>query len=210
MLGALLSHLDTLLFAAIIFYFIRQSKLGKFRHAKNTDGPLIAATGLLTAGKLVSLHSATVNGYAYNVIAGGNGKLIVIVQLNRSTDLHVVGIGSKSGLLSKLINTNLAKRLTRVELEGDFPSSFTMYCTPGREQDLLHLFDPADMARFADFCQAYDFELYHNMVYMSQAEAAKDANDTTWLYNDMEDFIKHNHRFLQKVENQPPSHIDVQ
>jgi hypothetical protein len=76
-----------------------------------------------------------------------------------------------------------------------------LYCTPGAEIELLQLFDPADMAYFIDFCRAYDFELYKDTIYISQAANANDAGDTTSLVSDIENFLVRNKIMLDKLQN---------
>lgn len=168
------------------------------------DGPIISSAGLLTSGSLASVHKGEYAGFQFNLIAAGSGRIIVFIQLHRKSRLHLIAIGDKSRI-GEAVNKALKQHnLTKVDLEGDFPSYFTMYCTPDKELELLHLFDPADMAYFADFCRAYDFELYNDTIYISQAGDAKDKEDMSTLVADVEMFLKRNHRFLEKVETSNP------
>lgn len=165
------------------------------------DEPIIAPSQLLGSGTLTSLHKASMEGFSYNLIAAGNGRVIVLVDLARNTGLHIVAIGAKSGLQGRLVASGSS--LIKVDLEGDYPEDFSMYTTTGTEQELLQLFDPADMAYFADFCQAYDVELYHESLYFSQAALADDKSDPTPLTKDVQQFLRRNKRLLNGLGGSP-------
>ncbi len=159
-------------------------------------GPIISSRGLLTSGKLTSLHKGESAGFPYNLIAAGDGRVIIYVQLHHDTRLHLVAIGSKSKL-GPLISM---QGLRKLDLEGDFPNYFQMYCGPKQEQELLQIFDPADMAYFVDFCQAYDFELHRDTIYISRAADAYHDGDTTPLAADIQAFLERNARLLRRIE----------
>lgn len=167
----------------------------------DVDGPILASSQLVNSGKLTSLHKGQVEGYECNFIMGSNGRLIVYIGLPRNTLFHFVAIGDKSGVASKLTEPMVKEKLRKLDLEGNFPSYFAMYCAEGTEQELLQLFDPADMAYFVDFCRAHDFELHHAAIYISRAAGADDENDTTTLAADVEAFLKRNQRLLSRLEN---------
>ncbi len=171
------------------------------KSSNGKDDPILSSGQVLSSGDLASFQKAEVEGFAYNVIAGGNGRIMIFVALHKNTHLHIVAVGDKTDIQSKLSSPQLKKHLTKIDLEGDFPSYFSMYSTPGREQELLELFNPADMAYFVDFCRAYDFELYHDSIYISQSQDAVDPDDHTVLIKDVEAFLKHNHELLSRVES---------
>lgn len=160
------------------------------------DEPVIAPSQLLGSGALTSMDRGSMEGFSYNLIAAGSGRVIVLVDLAHNTGLHVVAIGAKSGLSGRL--TAAGSRLAKVDLEGNYPNDFSMYTTSGTEQELLQLFDPADMAYFADFCRAYDVELYHESLYFSQAASSDDTSDTTPLTKDVQQFLHRNQQLLRR------------
>jgi hypothetical protein len=166
------------------------------------EGPILSSVQLLSGGNLTSMHKGTVAGYDYNLIASQRGRIIIFVHLHQNTFLHIVAQGDRRGTSEDLSsNVQLKKRLNKVQLEGNFPDLFSLYCTPGAEIELLQLFDPADMAYFIDFCRAYDFELYKDTIYISQAANANDAGDTTSLVTDLENFLIKNKVLLDKLQN---------
>lgn len=165
------------------------------------DEPILSAVQLLSGGNLTPLHTGSVEGYTYSFIAAQDGRIIILVYLKQSTFLHVVAVGDHSGLDSKFSFVELNARLNKVQLEGDFPKRFSLYCTPGAELELLQLFDPADMAYFVDFCRAYDFELYKDTIYISQAADANTQGDTTVLITDIESFLVKNKILLDKLQD---------
>lgn len=170
-------------------------------HFGSKDEPILSAAQLLGGGGLTPLHVGSVQGYTYSFIAAQDGRITIIVYLQQNTFMHVVAIGDQSGLDSKLSTVELNARLNKVELEGDFPKRFSLYCTPGAELELLQLFDPGDMAYFVDFCRAYDFELYRDTIYIFQAADANSQGDTTVLITDIESFLVKNKILLDKLQD---------
>jgi hypothetical protein len=61
------------------------------------------------------------------------------------------------------------------------------------------VFAPDTMADFQDFCRAYNFELYHDTIYISQAQGADDEHDDTTMVTDVINFIKENKRLLTRL-----------
>lgn len=179
---------------AFLFHGKETELWQRVRLKTNLDGPVIAAYGLLSSGMLESIRKGSIKGNSYNLIVGDNGRLIALVDLGRSTGEHIVAIGDHSNLSNKKL-----KRLTAMTLEGDFPKHFHMYCKPVREQELLQLFDPADMAYFVDFCRSYDFELYDRQLYISQTVDAQDETDTTPFVRDVEAFLSRNAHTLARL-----------
>lgn len=166
------------------------------------DGPLLSSSQLLENKDLLNVFKGQIRGYKYSLLTNRLGRVMLYVTLPRSTGIHVVGIGSKSGFGSQLMKPRMKSNLTQLDLEGDFPNDFKMYCSPGKELELLRIFDPSDMAYFADFCRAYDFELFHDSIYISQAEGARDTKDSTTLVKDAEEFIERNEKLLQRFRRE--------
>lgn len=167
--------------------------------AGRNDAPILSSYGLLESPMLGIAKDNIIEGYRCHFFANTNGRNMIFVELGRNTKLHVVAIGDKSQIASRLHMLSSGKTLTKVDLEGDFPKYFSMYCTPEYEIELLHLFDPSDMAYFVDFCRAYDFEIYHDALYVAKAATSRDENDTTNMFEDVATFLERNKRWLDKV-----------
>lgn len=163
------------------------------------DGPILSSHGLLESPMLGVAKDNLVEGYRCHFFANTKGRNIIFVELGRNTKLHIVAIGDKSQIASKVRVQTRGKSLTKVHLEGDFPKYMSMFCTPEYEVELLHLFDPTNMAYFADFCRAYDFEIYHDALYIAKAAESRDENDSTSMVDDVQEFLKRNKRWIDKV-----------
>jgi hypothetical protein len=123
----------------------------------------------------------------------------MLITLNRNTQTHILVMGSKSGIDTKVSYALSHKWLEPVSLEGDFPDNFHMYCTKGRQMETRQVFGPETMANFVDFCRSYNFELFNDSVYISVAEDAVDSNDSTAMVTDMTNFLSHNRRTLANI-----------
>lgn len=190
---------NILLFIGFLIFAIYQKLYTYIPYpGKSSDGPILMSHGLLNSGSITSLHKGEMQGYKYNLIAAQSDRVMAVVDLGYNTELHFVGLGANTAFDSKALKSKIGSLLRKVDLEGDFPQSFSLYCSRGKEQELLHLFDPADMARFADFCKAYDFELFHDTLYMAHARGGRDENDTTTMIHDLDVFLSKNWRFFKK------------
>jgi hypothetical protein len=173
------------------------------------DGPVISSQGLLESDIVGVFNNAIIEGYKSHFFANTNGRSMIFVELGRNTKLHIIAVGDKSNLSSGLDSRKARKFLTPVTLEGDFPKYMSMFCTPDYEIELLALFDPSDMAYFVDFCRAYDFEIYHDALYIAQGPQSYDQNDTTTMLKDIEVFLKRNKRWLDRVGNSVLDNVQV-
>lgn len=161
------------------------------------DEPLISSADMLTSAGLQSMAAGTIGEYGYNLLTNSSGKVMMLVTLDRNTGMHLVAVGGKSGLDRKFAFSR--KWLEPVELEGNFPDDFRMYCTRGRQMETRQVFGPETMAKFQDFCRAYNFELFHDTVYISVAQGAHDAGDSTTMVTDITDFVTHNRRVFDRL-----------
>ena len=174
--------------------------LGQFASVGNSaDGPIISSADMLSATGLQSLAQGMAGNYLYNLLTNDSGKVMMLISLDRNTHMHIVAIGSQSGLISQSGQAISGKWLEPVSLEGDFPDHFQMYCTRGKQMETRQVFGPETMANFVDFCRAYNFELFESSVYISVAEDADDTGDSTTMVTDITDFIEHNQSVLQNI-----------
>ena len=129
--------------------------------------------------------------YIYNLRTNQAGRVMfhVIMDHDHDTNLHIIAIGSKSGLDSKLQYHTNRHWLESVALEGDFPDHFRMWCSRGKQIEVREVFSPETMSQFVDFCRAYNFELFNDRIYISVAEQARDPLDTTTMVTDITEFI---------------------
>jgi hypothetical protein len=165
------------------------------------DGPVLSSYGLLEGDIVGAANNVMIEGYKAHFFANTNGRSMIYIELGRNTKLHTITVGDKSDLRAQLNSRKARKFLTPVTLEGDFPDHMSMFCTSGYELELVQLFDPSDMAYFVDFCRAYDFEIYHDALYIAQGPKTMDENDTTTMSKDVEVFLKRNKPWLDRVGN---------
>lgn len=183
-------------FAAYIIFFDLPWLQNLLIKSREPDSPVLISGELLANSGLQSMHTGEFQGYKYNFLYNGS-RVMALVQLGFNTNIHVVATGDRAGNPSLLPFSS--KWLTRVELEGDFPTYFKMYCSKDKEVELLTIFDPTDMAYFVDFCRSHNFEIFHDTLYISQIDSASDDSDTTSLVTDINNFLQKNDRTLRKL-----------
>jgi len=130
--------------------------------------------------------------YVYFLSTNEAGKVMMSITIDHHTAMHIVAIGSKSGVGSRLEYPASRKWLEPVSLEGNFPDDFRMYCSKGKQMEVRQVFGPETMVQFADLCRAYNFELFDNKMYISVAENAEDPADSTTMVTDITNFVSHN------------------
>ncbi|HSX30727.1 MAG TPA: hypothetical protein VLE99_02320 [Candidatus Saccharimonadales bacterium] len=180
-----------LLLLSLAAYAIRR----KWPTANLQDGPLLSSEDMLGAGGLTSMNQGNIAGFKYNLLTNNSGRTMFFVELGHNSWSHIVAYGDKSGV-GALVSE---KFLERAELEGNFPDYFHMYCNPEAQTTLREVFAPDVMAQFADFCRAYDFEIFHDTLYLSQAQGAIDASDQTTLTTDVSNFLSQNAQVLRRL-----------
>jgi hypothetical protein len=204
----LLMCLFPLMAIVVIVLHLRDTIANPFRNFRfgrvlrnlisNRDGSIIFGSAIKQSS-IVFGSSMQVAGYEYSVLDSDDERLIVMVSLKQPTLLHIVGIGSKSKQQGGLRKLRIRRLLSPVQLEGDFSSQISLYCNKGQELELLQIFDPADMAYFADFCRAYDFEIYDQTLYITQAGNARDDKDKTGVIADAKVFLQRNGSLLERL-----------
>ncbi len=185
-----------------IFYIIlSQTRLLPrlpFSSEKEADEPILASRGLLGSKRLQSLQQGTYAGFQYNLLINGAGKVIMYVQLGYNSEIHMVAIGDKSGVNDHFEKFS-SKFLVAVNLEGDFPNYFRMFCSPNKQIELREVFEPVTMTKFIDFCRAYDLEIFNDTLYISQAEKTSDSKDTTSMVADVQNFLENHRQLLERL-----------
>lgn len=172
-------------FGALAIYFLGLRYVWKrFAYTHTFDMPIIQSSDMLDEAGLSSMARGDLAGYSYNLLTNKTGRVMLNITLKANTGIHVVVAGSKSSSSLPLSERIESRFLRPVRLEGDFPEHFHLYCTPGKERELLQLFDPATMARLIDFCREYQLEIFHETLYISEAKGTEDVHDTTTMVAD--------------------------
>jgi hypothetical protein len=167
------------------------------------DSPLITSLGLTATPSLMSAAKGKLAGYDYVLLSNASNRVMLVVTLPHNIGLHIIAIGDKSHSLDENIHTSQRKWLEVVSLEGDFPDRFEMYVSKDKQMEVRQLFEPDVMMNFYNLCRAYDFELFHESIYFSQADGAQDSNDTTSMVTDAEAFLTENKLFFDRLTATP-------
>lgn len=104
-----------------------------------------------------------------------SGQAVMAISLPTSSRVHFAGFSLKDPVFRRLLgNTFQDDLMAQVELEGDFPSHFRLYCDKGFEIELLQVLDPDKMAFLVDFCKVCNWELVDDTLYFVQSTTAPD------------------------------------
>lgn len=187
---ASLNSLALFVSATTLYLLVMRYAWKHFAFTHPFDMPVIQSSDMLDEAGLMPLAQGELAGYQYSFLTNSKGRTMLNIVLKRNTGIHVVAVGSKS-ISSLPFSERLESRFLKpVRLEGDFPEYFHLYCTPGKERELLQIFDPATMARLIDFCKAYQFEIFHDSLYVSQAADAEDLQDDTTMVADAKTLLE--------------------
>jgi hypothetical protein len=180
-----LSGVRLLFYFACVIILVIVVTVRKRLAVRAQDGPLLSSDDMLGVGGLQSLSQGTINDFQYNLLTNNAGRVMVLVELGHDTWSHVVAYGDRSQMGETTRTSISAKWLQPAVLEGDFPDYFHMYCNPELQDVVRELFTSDVMENFVDFCRSYDFELYHDTLYISKAEKAEDKDNQTTLIGDI-------------------------
>jgi len=161
------------------------------------DGPILSSGNMLGTPGLQSMARGTIAGFAYNLLTNDAGRVMFFVELGHDSRSHIIAYGDKSDLAAGPPIYN--GQLENVSLEGDFPDYFHMLCSKDAQVTVREVFAPDVMAQFADFCRSYDFEIFHDTLYISRAKNATDADDQTSLTTDLTNFLTKNAEVLKRL-----------
>lgn len=183
----------------VLLVWVLSKKRQRRQAAMSMDGPILSSEGMLAADGLTSIGTGELAGFTYNLMTNATGRVMFFVELGHDTGVHLLGFGNASRLGDEARAMISRKWLQPVSLEGDFSQYFYLYATPGRTMELLEVFTPDIMAEFADFCRAYDFEIFRESLYISQAAGATDAQDSTTLTTDITAFLQRQGATLRRL-----------
>jgi hypothetical protein len=162
------------------------------------DGTILSGAVLSDAPLAIAAY-AEIAGYPYSILANDDSTTMILVGLHKPVNTHIVAIGKSSGWAAGINKMRMQRYLEPVRLEGGYSEEIAMFCTKGKELELLQLFDPSDMAYFMDYCKAYNFEIYKDSIYISQTRGAKDAADDTPMIKDVKEFLVRNEKLLARI-----------
>lgn len=192
---------EYLLIISLVLIAVIFVALYRWHVRRSADSAVLMGHGLLSED-IIPATSGKIGGFNYRIIASSRGRKMFIMDFGYNSDLHVVVYGDKSKLNDDSKVSLHNKWIRPVELEGNFPEYFHMYCTPGREIELLQMFSPDTMMEFIEFCRAYDVEIAYESLYISQAGDASDPDDTTGMLDDAKKFVKDNAFLFKRLEPQ--------
>lgn len=170
-----------------------------YKLGNDYDEPIISSADLLSGTHLTPMADGTVGTRTYHMLSDSTGKVMMFVDIGHDTGLHVIAIGGKSQLGYHVTNVKRQQWLEPVQLEGDFPKDFQVFCTKGKQMEVRQIFAPDTMVHFQEFCQSYNFELYKDTIYFSQAQGATDDGDDTTMVTDVVNFLQENGRLLDRL-----------
>ena len=164
----------------------------------NDNLPIISSYDLLSEGDVHSINNGEIAGYKYNLLFNKAGRTMMNVSLRHNSKIHLVALGVKSdGSLP--FTENLNSRLSELTLEGDFPSYFKVFCTPGKENEVLQILEPVTMQYLAEFCKSYQLEIFMDTVYVSKGVNAVDSFDSTTLIQDTKELMTYHGKLFDRL-----------
>ena len=118
------------------------------------------------------------------------GQVIMKVVLATSSPVHIVGFSTKDTVFNSLLsNTGIDDLLTKVQLEGDFPDYFKLYCDKEKDIELRQVLDPTRMQFLVDFCNKMNWELIDNALYFVQSGLANNDGNNNTVVSSAESFV---------------------
>ncbi len=190
-------QIAVLVLVGLVYVYARIIR--KRKSAELSDGPLLASEGLLSSPGLTALNKGKMAGLDYTIMTNDAGSVMIMVELGHDSDMHLLAYGDKSRV-SPLVKASISRKwLEAASLEGDFPDYFHLYVSPDKQVAVRQVFTPDVVAQFADFCRAYDFEIFADCLYIAQSNGAHDKNDETTLATDVENFLTKNTETLHRL-----------
>ncbi len=118
-------------------------------------------------------------------------QILVKVNLPVASQVHIAGFSLQDDVFKKLLgNTNVNYTMSKVELEGDFPDYFRVYCQKDKEVEVREVLDPGTMEYLVDFCNQLNWELFENTLYFVQSGTNRKVSDNnSGVIKGAEDFI---------------------
>lgn len=137
--------------------------------------------------RLMPVRHGKVAGMHFTAMASTHGVSFYQIELPFSAKVHLVSIPNRDSV-AQLDPTGKDSLMEPLVLEGDHPSSFTMYCRKGQQMQARYVMDPKAMAFTMDFCTSHNWEIINNMLYFVQ-RGGRAAGDSTRMFDDIERFV---------------------
>lgn len=175
-----------ILFASSVLGYIGVKKFQESNEPKFMTKTSLLFAFLTKGNMLIRADHGTVNGMYYDMfvtlgagplfgepIAPG-GSVIYRLELPFNTQGHLIGISNKKHV-TKSASIEFVKQnaLVEVELEGDFPNYFKLFCPEGQLTHARYIFDPAAMQFVVDFCANHNWEIVYDELYFTIDEDQK-------------------------------------
>ena len=130
-------------------------------------------------------------------------NMIFLLDLPTPSLVHIAGIGIKTMTnKERLLKSTVDNALERVNLEGDFPDYFWLFCSHGYDIELRQVLDPATMQFLVDFCQKLDWELVGSSLYFisnGSNQKSDSGQSNTVMVEDAQNFAKRVLPVLQRL-----------
>lgn len=158
-----------------------------------------SAGGVLgvAAGEVAAMHEAEARA----------GKILLSLQLPVASPVHIIGISTQDKYIAgSMADEDFRALMEPIELEGDFPDYFKVYCDKAHKLELLQVLDPATMQFLVEYCQHEQWELFGNTLYFAQREQGQANTQLTQgenasMVQDAELFVERALPTLQRMNS---------
>jgi len=175
----------------LLAVFIVGTYLDNFFRKKRglTDKKASVLVSYYTEGKdIVNLGDGKINRLYFSSYLIDNAKILLYkIDLPYSSKLHLLSVPRLKPGVS--LDPSIGKTImSRVDLEGDYSTYFSLFAEKDKQMEARYVLDPAAMAFTIDFCKTYNWELIDNTLYLLQDTSLK-SDDPTILYDDIQRFV---------------------
>jgi hypothetical protein len=134
-----------------------------------------------------------------------SGKIIMRMDLPAVSQVHFAGFSLEDENVRTLLSkTGIDSFMTKVDLEGDFPDYFKLYCSKDHEIELMELLDPTRMVFLVDFCKNLNWELFESALYFSESNTTTSNTNSDSIVQAAEEFAQKILPTLQNMSHSSP------
>lgn len=128
------------------------------------------------------------------------GSVVMTLELPFASPAHIAGFGLQDQSFKQALgNSSVDNSLKKVELEGDFPDYFRIYCEPDKEIELREVLNPSTMAFLVDFCKRMQWEIVGKSLYFAQSSKPTSPGSET-VVGDATEFVQKILPEIQKIK----------
>jgi Zn-finger nucleic acid-binding protein len=190
-------NIDIIFYAIVIIYVATTMVYGLYRGVylkivnKNTPILFLYYTMNRSFLPLHKIDKGDSRVYIYSSFnyTDGNTATMFLVHLPFKTKIHLLAITKRKDM-SQFRIEKINSVMEPVLLEGDFHNFFTLYTEKGMQTDSRYVLDPKAMAFTMDFCKSHSWEIRGSEFYFVQENFSNVEGDTTWMWDDIDQFIK--------------------